>query len=85
MTILQYETRVSSDGFITLPPIPEYQGRRVVVRVEEEWNETATLSESNGETPEQDFLDFCETLNMPNLSDDEVDRIKYERLKEKYQ
>ena len=85
MTILQYETRVSSDGLITLPPIPEYQGRRVVIRVEEEWNETVMLSEHDGKTPEQDFLDFCETLNMPNLSDADVERIKYERLKEKYQ
>ena len=35
MPILQYETRVAPDGCITLPPIPEYHGRKVVVRVED--------------------------------------------------
>ena len=33
MPILQYETRVSPDGAITLPPIPEYRDRNVVVTV----------------------------------------------------
>jgi hypothetical protein len=48
MTILQYETRVSSDGFITLPPIPEYQGRRVVVRVEEEFDINPLIVHAEG-------------------------------------
>ena len=85
MPILQYETRVAPDGCITLPPIPEYHGRKVVVRVDEEsnWNAPPS-SEITDKTPEQDFLDFCEELAMPALSDDDVDRIKYEHLKEKY-
>ena len=33
MPILQYETRVSPDGAIMLPPIPEYRNRSVVVTV----------------------------------------------------
>jgi hypothetical protein len=85
MPILQYETRVSPEGYITLPPIPEYHDRKVVVRVHEEIErKIAELSDISGKTPEQDFLDFCEELDMPALSDDDVDRIKYERLKEKY-
>ena len=88
MPILQYETQVSPDGIITVPPIPEYRDYKVVVCVlkESEKYSRAFLerSDGNGKTPEQDFLDFCEELAMPSLSDDEVDRIKYERLKEKY-
>ena len=36
MPILQYETRISPEGYIALPPIPEYRDRKVVVRVHEE-------------------------------------------------
>ena len=35
MSILQYETRVSPEGYITLPPIPEYRNRKVAVCVDE--------------------------------------------------
>ena len=37
-TILQYETRISPEGYITLPPLPEYRSRRVIVSVDEEHN-----------------------------------------------
>ena len=81
MSILQYKTQVPSDGYIALPP--EYRNRKVVVYVDERKEEMPYLEVAD-KTPEQDFLDFCEELAMPRLSDDEVDRIKYERLKEKY-
>ena len=89
MPILQYKTQVSPEGYITLPPMPEYRDRKVVVRIEEERNEVPyhldpDHSDTADKTPEQDFLDFCEELAMPSLSDDEVDRLKYERLKKKY-
>lgn len=88
MPILQYETRISPDGYITLPAIPEYHGRKVVVRIDERRDEVNRMisddSEISEKTPEQDFLDFCEELAMPALSDDDVDRLKYEHLKEKY-
>ena len=35
-------------------------------------------------TPEQDFLDFCDELAMPAWSDEDVERMKHERLKERY-
>ena len=38
MPILQYETRVAADGTITLPP--EYCGRKVVVSVDKEVDQT---------------------------------------------
>jgi len=68
MPILQYETRVSSDGNIALPPIPEYRDRKVIVRVHEEkdeiWGAILECSEGNDKTPEQDFFDFCEELDQ---------------------
>ena len=86
MTILQYETRVSSDGLITLPPIPEYQGCRVVVRIEEEDDEQQcdpTKILPNGKTAVDDFLDFCKELNLPPWTDEEVDQAKFDYLMEK--
>ena len=89
MSTLQFTTLVSADGYIALPPIPEYRNCKVVVRVHEEKDELGGTMlerlESNTKTPEQDFLDFCEELAMPSLSDDEVEQIKYERMKGKYQ
>ena len=81
MTMLQYETQVPLGGYITLPP--EYHERRVVVRILEEKKELGgsvlERLEGTDKTPEQDFLDFCEELAMPSLSDEEVEQIKYER------
>jgi hypothetical protein len=88
MTILQYETQILSDGSIALPLLPEYRNRKVVVSVDEGidvLDRTASLhSDVTNKTPEQDFLDFCEELAMPALSDDEVERYKYERLRKKH-
>jgi len=79
--MLQYETQVPLGGYITLPP--EYHERRVVVRILEEKKELGgsvlERLEGTDKTPEQDFLDFCEELAMPSLSDEEVEQIKYER------
>ncbi len=36
MSLLQFETQVSPEGVISLPPIPELHGRKVVVRVEDD-------------------------------------------------
>jgi hypothetical protein len=86
MPLLQYETQILSDGSITLPLLPEYRNRKVVVSVEEGKNRIAPqYSDVSDKTPEQDFLDFCKELAMPAWHDDDVERIKYERLKNKYQ
>jgi len=78
VSILQYETQVSPEGYITLPPMPEYRDRRVAVYVDERKDEMPHL-EIADKTPEQNFLDFSEELAMPALSDDNVDRMKDER------
>jgi hypothetical protein len=85
MPILQYETRVSPEGYIALPLMPEYRDRKVVVCVDEEIWQSPVRIESTDKTPEQDFIDFCEELAMPALSDEDVERMKYEHLKKKYQ
>ena len=106
MPILQYETQIAKDGSITLPLMPEYRDRKVVVYVGEKHSHVnddyPTLTDEQQEkmyatrrdaldsvgiankSPEQDFLDFCDELAMPAWSDEDVERIKYERLKEKY-
>jgi hypothetical protein len=38
-------------------------------------------AEIGNKSSEQDFLDFCEELAMPAWNDEDVERIKYERLK----
>ena len=38
MPIMQYETRISPEGYITLPPMLEYRNHKVVVFVEAERN-----------------------------------------------
>ena len=95
MPILQYETQIAKDGSITLPLLPEYRDRKVVVYVGEKHshvNDDYTMRRDvpdpvdiANKSPEQDFLDFCDVLAMPAWSDEDVERMKYERLKEKYQ
>ncbi len=84
MSLLQFETQVSPEGVISLPPIPELHGRKVVVSVKEERTQADGTMKKVVKTPEQDFLDFCEELDMPSYDDNEVDQMKYERFKKKY-
>jgi hypothetical protein len=54
MPILHYETRISPDGHIVLPPIPEYRDRKVIVRVHEENDEISeTVLERGDDTVDQ--------------------------------
>ena len=90
MPILQYETRVSPEGYITLPPIPEYQGRKVVVQLDTVKDENQPLDDGwqvdparilpNGKTAVDDFLDFCKELNLPPLTDEKCDQLREERI-----
>ena len=94
MPTLQYETRVSPDGFIPLPLPPEFYDRKVVVRLDAEKNESRSLDDDrqvdparilpNGKTAVDDFLDFCKKLNLPPMTDEEIERAKCDYLMEKY-
>jgi len=92
MPILQFETRISPEGYITLPALPEYRDREVVVYVGENRNDV--LSEKmqpdparilpNGKTAIDDFLDYYRNQPPTSLTDEEIDQLRYEAMKEKY-
>ncbi len=77
MTILQYETRVSPEGLISLPPIPELHDRKVVVSVKAERIEVAGKSI-------EDFINHFTSGPMSDVSDEEIEKAKEEYLMEKY-
>ncbi len=77
MTILQYETRVSPEGLISLPPIPELHNRKVVVSVEAERTEDAGKSI-------EDFINYFTSGPMSDVSDEEIEKAKEEYLMEKF-
>ena len=93
MPILQYETRISPEGYITLPPLPEYRDRNVVVYVGENRDEVDekffTRSKIAERTPEErqaDFEDFMESWagclkGMPHMTKEEI---RAERREKKY-
>ena len=87
MPILQYETQVAKDGSITLPPIPEYQSRKVIVSVDagrNKRNEQIPIKKKRKATPEeaQQFMDICCGC-LAGLSDEEFERMKMERIQGK--
>jgi len=88
MTMIRYNIQTGENGSIVIPTTPFAMGEEVEVVLKEKYRKyrtkTPTRTEVADKTPEQDFLDFCEELAMPALSDDEVDQFKYERLKSKY-
>ena len=84
MPILQYETRISPEGYITLPPMPDYRNRKVVVLVEAERNkldEQIPMKKKRKATPEEarQFMDICCGC-LAGLSDEEFEQMKMERI-----
>jgi hypothetical protein len=95
MTTFHFQTQVSSGGMITLPPLPEtFYGENVTVKVNvrvepDEWGDDDDGPDParilpNGKTVIDDFLDFCKGLNIPPMTDEEIDQLRYDALKEKY-
>ena len=84
MPILQYETRVSPEGCITLPPIPEYHDRKVVVSVDDErniLNKKIPIEKKRKATYEEarEFMEICHGC-LEGLSDEEFEQMKMERI-----
>ena len=84
MPILQYETQVSPEGYITLPPLPEYRDRKIVVSLDEEknkLNEQTPNKKKRKATPEeaQVFMDTCYGC-LEGLSNEEFEQMKMERI-----
>ena len=84
MPILQYETQVSPEGFVTLPA--EFHDRKVVVSVDEnrdQWEEKPPIKKKRKASPEEvrKFMDTCYGC-LEGLSDEEFEQIKMERILE---
>ncbi len=74
MSLLQFETQVSPEGVISLPPIPELHGRKVVVRVEDD-------NEWPNPTDEQlnKMYDLCRGC-LEGMTEEEYDQLREERI-----
>jgi len=89
MTTFHFQTHVSESGVIMLPPqAKKLYGKTVVVNVDQSFDVDVPLDParvlSNGKTAVDDFLDFCKELNLPPMTDEQVDQAKYDYLMEKY-
>ena len=78
MPILQYETRISPEGYITLPPLPEYHSRKVIVSVrdhdpldDDDWEPDLEAARK--------FRELIESLEPTDITDEEIERLKHER------
>ena len=82
MPLLQYETRVSPEGYITLPA--EFYDRTVVVSADEDrdrLSEKPSIKKKRKASPEEvrQFMDTCYGC-LAGLSDEEFERMKMERI-----
>ena len=81
MPLLQYETRVSPDGHITLPP--EFYGRNVVVSMDERTDVHADQPFDDDGQPDPEavrrFIESRELLPAVEITDEEIEQLKHER------
>lgn len=94
MTIMQYNVQTGANGSIVIPTTPFPFGEEVEVVLRMPKTENGSLDDGwrpdpakilpNGKTALGDFLDFCKELNLPPLTDEEVDQIRFDALMEKY-
>ena len=88
MTVIQYNINVGENGSIVIPATPFAIGEEVevVLRPAKDYGRQyePVKNQSNGETPVDDFLDFCKKLNLPPLTDEEVEQIRFDSLMEKF-
>ena len=87
MTTFHFQTHVSDSGVITLPLLPEtFYGENVTVKVdvnnqplENDGQSDSAEFLPNGKMAVEDCLAFCQELNLPPLTDEEAEALKYER------
>jgi len=135
MPTIELLAHISTDGRVTVPPIPDWPGGEANMpvyvrlpvtekerkaaedfmtswdgclkgvphmtakeiraeRLEKKYGSGRSLNDerqtdparilSNGKTALDDFLDYCKELNLPPLTDEEVDQAKTDYLMEKY-
>ena len=90
LTTLHFQTHVSDSGVITLPPdARDFYGKDVIMNLDlpseydDEYPDPAKIL-PNGKTAIDDFLDFCKELNLPPMTDEEIEQARFEALMEKY-
>ena len=81
MPILQYETRISPEGYITLPPLPEYCSRKVIVSVDDDPFDDDDDDWEPNPADVRKFMDFIESQPpiAADISDEEIEQLKHER------
>ena len=80
MPILQYETRISPEGYITLPPLPEYRSRKVIVSVEEDDPFDDYDDDDEDWEPDPAAVRWLFENRIPvNITDEEIAQLKHER------
>jgi hypothetical protein len=80
MPILQYETQVLEDGSITLPLLPEYRNRKVVVYVNERQH---NVEDGDEPTPTDKQLERMYTMcrgALEGMTREEFDQLREERI-----
>ena len=91
MPTIELLAHISADGRVTVPPIPDWPGGeantpvyvRLPARNDNRQSDPARIL-SNGKTALDDFLDYGKELNLPPLTDKEVDQTRFDALEEKY-
>jgi len=82
MTTFQFQTHVSNNGVITLPP--EFRDRNVVVSVDKDFekvSEKSPITKKRKASAEEvkKFMDTCYGC-LEELSDEEFEQLKMERI-----
>ena len=93
MTMLRYNIQTGANGSIVIPTTPFAVGEEVEVvlrmpqmdddALDDDWQVDPARILPNGKTALEDFLDFCKELNLPSLTDEEVEQLRAERLQRK--
>jgi len=88
MAMVQYSIHVGENGSVVIPATPFTVGEEVEVVLRTSKDDSRQFEpvkiQPNGKTPVDDFLDFCKELNLPPLTDEEVEKIRFDALMEKY-
>jgi len=84
MPILQYETRISPEGYITLPPLLEYRSRKVIVSVDGDPFDDDDDDDDDGWEPDpadvRKMIEWVENSRFTvDITDEEIAQLKHER------
>jgi hypothetical protein len=89
--MIRYNIQTGANGSILIPTTPFAVGEEVEIvlmdkgqSLDDDGQPDPARILPNGKTAVDDFLDFCKELNMPSLTDEEVDQIRFDALMEKY-